>query len=460
MCKRRLDMARDKKGQYERHSQKRKKISSNKFKGKKRWIVLAIIAILAVLIGCFGSDLIGFSHRIYESTKSNKLRDADETLQNGEPISILLTGIDNGALYYKDVEDGRTDVMMVITINPEDDSAMITSIPRDTLGPIGTSDDFDKLNHAYMNFGIDATIDSLQRYLDIPIDYHVTVNMQGFIDIIDNLGGIEITSNQSFTQNDVTFKEGETRTLSGVEAMQYVRMRKADEEGDLGREKRQQQLVEAVIKEVSSLETITNYNEILDTLGDNVKTDFKIDDMLTLQQNYLEPLQNLEKVTMNEYEDLNLDFGYYLYIPEEERIRVSNAIRASLGLDESETVIVYPAEYYTPEEYFSITDTNGNLIIDSDDLPVEPGVYTKSELNKLLLKVENNAEQSESEQDSESLIPEPSIEQPSVPVQPIAPESTIPSDSMDTQQENISETQSLGEPSYETYESEDNTGAI
>ncbi|MCW1040869.1 LCP family protein, partial [Streptococcus anginosus] len=71
----------------------------------------------------------------------------------------------------------------------------------------------------------------MQRYLDLPIDYYVEVNMKGFIDIIDGMGGIEITPNQTFIQNGAKFEEGVTRTLTGEEAIHYVRMRKADPEG-------------------------------------------------------------------------------------------------------------------------------------------------------------------------------------------------------------------------------------
>ncbi|MCZ0717290.1 LCP family protein [Aerococcus kribbianus] len=376
----------------QRHSQQRRQRSV--FSGKKRWVFLPILLVVGFLLFRFGSDLMSFTNQIYEQANSNKRRDADQVLQEKEPISILLTGIDNGALFYEDVEDGRTDVMMIITINPETESATITSVPRDTLGPIGESDDFDKLNHAYMKHGIHATIDSLQRYFDIPIDYYVSVNMQGFIDVIDHLGGIEITPSLTFTQDGAEFEAGKTQVLNGEEAIHYARMRKEDPEGDIGREKRQQEVVEAVIKKVASLGTITKYQDVLDSLDDNIKTDLRLEDMVALQQNYLDALQNLNKLTVQNYLDLNQSFGYYLYIPEEERLRVSNAIRQSLGLSEdSDTRIVYPVEYGVPEEYFSTVDVNGNLIIESEDMPVQPGVYTEAELQAALRDAQREGSQ-------------------------------------------------------------------
>src|SRR5699024_6272074 len=95
------------------------------------------------------ADISGFGADIYEDVNSAQLRDADAQLKNGEPITILLTGLDSGALYYEDVEETRTDVMMVFTINPKTSESTVVSIPRDALGVQSDTDKFDKLNHAY-----------------------------------------------------------------------------------------------------------------------------------------------------------------------------------------------------------------------------------------------------------------------------------------------------------------------
>ncbi|MEY8370020.1 LCP family protein [Aerococcaceae bacterium 50-4] len=367
-----------------------KTILSSKWLPKEKktyWILGAagLVVILCMIIFKVFADISGFGSDIYEDVNSEQLRDADAQLKNGEPITILLTGIDSGALYYEDVEETRTDVMMVFTINPKTNESTVVSIPRDALGVQSDTDEFDKLNHAYMNYdGIEGTINSLQRYLDIPIDYYVNVNMQGFMDVIDALGGVEITPTLSFTQNEVSFTEGETRTLSGLEAMQYVRMRKSDPEGDIGREKRQQQLIEAVVDKVISLGTITNYNEILNVLGDDVKTNVTVDNMFALQSKYLPAMDNLNKLVFDNYEDLNLSFGYYMLIPELERLENVTTMQDNLDYEGKHSVVVYPVEYGVESTYFPVSDLNWDGILTDDEMAIKPGIYSREDLNELV----------------------------------------------------------------------------
>lgn len=171
----------------------RRRSKSLKKKRPGCFILLGLLLILFTLAGFgaykFYGSLSQFTNSIYQRVARDNMRDANVSLRKGEPVSILLAGIDNGALFYKDVPDGRSDVMMVITIDPENKKSQLLSVPRDALGPMDRTDDFDKLNHAYMDYGIKGTINSLQRYLDLPIDYYVEVNMKGFIDIIDGMGG-------------------------------------------------------------------------------------------------------------------------------------------------------------------------------------------------------------------------------------------------------------------------------
>lgn len=367
-----------------------KALRSSKWLPKEKktyWILgaAAVVVVICAIAFKVYADISGFGSDIYEDVNSAQLRDADAQLKNGEPITILLTGLDSGALYYEDVEETRTDVMMVFTINPKTNESTVVSIPRDALGVQSDTDEFDKLNHAYMNYnGIEGTINSLQRYLDMPIDYYVNVNMQGFMDVIDALGGVDITPTLTFTQNDVSFTEGETRTLSGIEAMQYVRMRKSDPEGDIGREKRQQQLIEAVVDKVISLGTITNYNDILDAVGDDIKTNITVDNMFALQSNYLAAMDNLNKLVFDDYVDLNLDFGYYMLIPELERLENVSIMQDNIDYEATNSATVYPVEYGVESTYFPVSDLNWDGVLTDDEMAIQPGVYSREDLNELV----------------------------------------------------------------------------
>lgn len=359
--------------------------SHKKHKKPRRWAWLLIILLLVVVgFGAFAAQRIfQFGNNIYQRAEANRLRDANEQLSNGEPITILVEGLDNGALFYKDNEDARSDVIVLIAINPKTNESLMVNVPRDTLVPMGQTDEFDKVNHAYMNGGIGDSIDSLQRYLDVPIDYYVTVNMQAFIDVIDSIGGVELTPSITFEQDGSEFVEGQTETFNGVDAINYVRMRKQDPEGDIGRGKREQEVLQAVINKAVSWDTITNYDQILEKLEGNLYTNLRVPDMIQLQSNYMEAIRQPEHQVMDNFQDRNLSFGYYLFVPETERLQISNDLRKVLGLPKSESAVIYPPEYEIyNEEYVTAVDSNGDGEITSDEMPVSPGVYQLEQLKK------------------------------------------------------------------------------
>lgn len=349
------------------------------------WVWLLVFLLIGLLgIGAFAAQRVfQFGNNIYQQSTASRLRDANEQLKNGEPITILVEGLDNGALYYKDKKDARSDVIVLVAINPKTNQSMMVNIPRDTLVPIGKTDDFDKVNHAFMNGGINDSIDSLQRYLDVPIDYYVTVNMQAFIDVIDSIGGVELTPTLTFRQNGSQFEEGKTETFNGVDAINYVRMRKQDPEGDVGRGRREQQVLQAVIDKAVSWDTITNYDEILEKLEGNLYTNLRVSDMIQLQSNYMSAISKPKHEVMDTFQDLNLPFGYYLLVPEVERLQIANELRTILGLPASNSAVVYPPEYgVTNEEYATAMDMNGDGAVTSEEQPVKPGVYDLAELKQ------------------------------------------------------------------------------
>lgn len=440
-------------GDNNRGSRKNKK--SGFWQSKKgRWsigILVVLLLILGIFIFRVARDITGFGDKIYEDVQREQLRDQDVSLKNGDPISILLVGIDNGALFYEDVEEGRTDVMMVLTINPEDNSSTIVSVPRDTLGPQGSTNEFDKLNHAYMNGGMEATIASIQQYLDIPIDHYVEVNMQGFIDVIDGLGGVELTPSLTFEQDGANFVAGQTRTFNGEEAIHYARMRKQDPEGDIGRQKRQQEVVEAVIDEVFSLETITNYDDILNKLEDNVKTDLTVGNMIDLQGNYMDALGDLNSYVIEDYVDLNLSYGYYMFVPEAERIEMSNHLRKQLGLESTNSAIVYPVSFGVESEYFPVVDLNWNGYLEDTEMAILPGVYDQDELDTLIDEVYNGGEV-----ESEPVEEEPTYYDYQAPETDVYESEVVPTDEESYVPETYrSEAETdIPEPGYEEYSEE------
>lgn len=126
----------------------------------------------------------------------------------------------------------------------------IISIPRDSYTEIIGKGKKDKINHAYAFGGINMAVKTVENFLDIPIDHYIEVNMEGFKDIVDAVGGIEVNNDMEFKYGE-HFNKGEIH-LNGDQALLYSRMRYNDPRGDFGRQMRQRQVIQAVIKKVQA----------------------------------------------------------------------------------------------------------------------------------------------------------------------------------------------------------------
>ena len=253
-----------------------------------------------------------------------------ELLEAGEPVSILLLGVDTGDLGR--TEQGRSDSMVVVTINPHTQKTTLLSIPRDTYTEIvgyGTSD---KINHAYAFGGTAMSINTVQQMLDIPIDFYVMVNMAGIQEIVDAVGGITVESPLTFNQNGYDFVQG-TNQLDGEAALAFARMRYEDPAGDTGRQGRQRLVIEAVIRKLAIPETLLNYQAVLETLSANMQTSFQLSDFYTLQnQDYLGAVGNIEQQQLGGTGDMMNDI-YYNFVDEAELTRVRDLLQIELELE-------------------------------------------------------------------------------------------------------------------------------
>src|SRR6185437_16037908 len=153
----------------------------------------------------------------------------------------------------------------------------------------------DKLNHAYAFGGIQMSMDSVENLLDMPIDYVVEVNMEGFMTIVDEVGGVTVNNKFDFKQDSFHYPAGEL-TLSGKEALSYARMRKGDPNGDFGRQDRQKQVIQGVLNKGNSLTSLLNYRGVFNALGDNVRTNMTFDEMVDVQKNYRDAAGSVDQL--------------------------------------------------------------------------------------------------------------------------------------------------------------------
>lgn len=207
----------------------------------------------------------------YTKENSSPLAVSDIT---SKPFNILISGNDSfGALD----ENSRSDVDMLITINPVTSTILLTSIPRDSFVK-EVCDDYacnygvtDKLTHTGI-YGVDTTKNTIENLLDIEINYVYRVNFTSMINIVDALGGVDVTVDPGmavskfYTNSNLEgVHEGENH-LDGKRALAYSRERKAYLDGDVQRARNQQQVLQAMFKKATSPEIITNYANLLNAL--------------------------------------------------------------------------------------------------------------------------------------------------------------------------------------------------
>lgn len=295
-------------------------------------IVGVIFALTLIVVGVGAKvyfDVKGSVDNTYESvkrTQPNRKKEVD--LKNQEPFSVLLLGIDTGDLGR--TEQGRSDTMMIATVNPRDKKTTIVSIPRDTYVPIVGYGTEDKINHAYAFGGAAMSMDTVASYLDIPVDHYAAINMKGLKELVDAVGGITVGNEMEFTQDNYTFKHGQI-TLDGDMALSYSRMRYDDPRGDYGRQERQRTIVMGVVNKLLSMDGITKYQEVLNAMESNVKTDMTFDTMKTIALDYRDAFANVKTEQM-QGEGFMQDNISYQRVSDEELKRIQTILDQELGI--------------------------------------------------------------------------------------------------------------------------------
>lgn len=296
-------------------------------KKRKRFIWGSVIVI--VLYGIF--TYFGISStvsKIYSDLKVDKVRKRPVNLKKKEAFSILLLGVDTGAIGRTDT--GRADSIVIVTVNPKENKTTMVSVPRDTYTKIAKKNRTTKINEAYSYGGAGTVINTIQKNFKIPIDYYIEVNMKGIQDIVDALGGVTVKSPLAFSNYGYTFRKGRNR-LNGKEALAYATMRYDDPKGDYGRQGRQRQVIDALIDKIVSFRAITNQMGLLKSMEKNVRTSLELDDIITIQTKYNLALRNIEQVQL-QGEGKMIGGVSYQIISKKESARITTLLKKELNL--------------------------------------------------------------------------------------------------------------------------------
>ncbi|GAE92452.1 cell envelope-associated transcriptional attenuator LytR-CpsA-Psr [Gracilibacillus boraciitolerans JCM 21714] len=321
-----------------REQQKKQK---KKKRIKTSLLILGLVIVIGISLGAYilfetYQAASGTYDELERGEKSEKREEVVKISQ--DPISILLMGVED---YSSDGDHGRSDTMIVATFNPGNEKLKLLSIPpRDSYVTIPGREGMDKINHSFAYGGKELTVKTVEELLDIPIDYYATVNFDGFKSIVNTLGGITVDVPFDFEQNSddqkaekLQFFEGEME-LNGRYALAYARMRLEDPRGDIGRNERQKQVIEAIIKEITSLTAITKIEDLGKNLESNVETNFKVGDGINFLSKYADfRTSNIDQVTL-EGSDQYIGNTYYYQLNEESLNTVKHELRVHLEIEE------------------------------------------------------------------------------------------------------------------------------
>lgn len=200
-----------------------------------------------------------------------------------EPFNVYISGIDTtGSIG----NISRTDVNMIMTVNPKTKTILLTSIPRDYYVQLATKGAMDKLTHSGL-YGIEETKATVENLLGIDINYHIKVNFTTVVKLVDTLGGITVNSEYSFSAKGL---DGATynyvagpNNLNGQAALAFARERYSFASGDNQRVKNQQAVITGIIKKcTSSTSILTNYTGILNSVEDNIQTNMSQKEITSL----------------------------------------------------------------------------------------------------------------------------------------------------------------------------------
>ena len=240
--------------------------------------ILIILIVLAIAIGIYVfSKVNSLSNAIHNPLDRDKSELRKKPVGDGDPVSIVIYGIDEDAKRKQQNLGQRTDSIVMMSINPKDHKTVMVSVPRDTRAKIVGRGTTEKINHAYAYGGPDMAVKSLEELTNVPVDHYAAINMDGVKSVVDDLGGVDITSNATFNFHGYQFNKGQKYHMNGDKALTYMRSREQEGAGgDSGRQLRQQQVIEVVAKDGLQLGSLTKIDGIFKAAEDNVKTDLSL----------------------------------------------------------------------------------------------------------------------------------------------------------------------------------------
>jgi LCP family protein required for cell wall assembly len=235
------------------------------------------------------SDIESRIRAIYSNMTERKVtseESAGKTITEDSFI-VYVSGIDTtGSIS----STSRSDVNILMAVNPADKRILLLSTPRDYYIPLSISGGtHDKLTHAG-RYGINVSMDTLKMLYETDIDYYIRLNFTSFVKIIDALGGIRVYSDYSFSTKSYSFKKG-YNNMNGAQALEFARERHSFAEGDRQRGKNQMAVIQGVIEKVTSAAVLSKYSSLLSSVQSSIQTNISTTEIGSLVKQQLNDMK-------------------------------------------------------------------------------------------------------------------------------------------------------------------------
>lgn len=349
--------------------------------GKK--IFLMSLAIVGLTLGAgliYGASLLNFSTGTISKTYKQLDGEKEITpIDATEPLTILLMGVDmDQATRGGDWEGGRSDSMILVTVNPKTKETNMMSLTRDIMVEIAeangeSSGTVEKLNHSYSYGQAPMAIATIEKMMDINIDRYIEINMDGLIELVDAVGGIEVNNTLGFPISISEHEPAYTsivqpgkQLVNGDQALVYARMRYDDPEGDIGRQRRQREVITAIIKKLLQLDGLTQYKKILTAISNNMRTNIEISPAtIPSLLGYKDSVSKLNSYQLRGVDQM-VDEIYYQLPTGTHLLEMQNILKKSIGLEENTDLVtnvkVYEGQMGLPSP-INVYDVYTNLLL-------------------------------------------------------------------------------------------------
>ncbi|WP_302530279.1 LCP family glycopolymer transferase [Megamonas funiformis] len=363
----------------------------NKSSYVKYILILVVVFILSGMVGAF------FANALVDNKPDYNEDDKKGMLVANDKATVMIMGVDERA---DDV--GRSDTLMIATLDPDKNQAALLSVPRDTRVKI-KGHGFDKINAAYAYGGRKLTQETIESLLNTHIDHYIKINVHGFTKIIDALGGIDIDVEKRMYYEDpwdddgglyIDLQPGIMQHMDGKTAITYVRYR--DEEGDIGRIKRQQNFMKAVMDKLVSPTIIPKLPAIVSAVSDSVETDMSVSEILSFLGTLQDAKDNGLKSEMLPGKPVYIE-GISYWVPDISKTRQILANTLGIKINQSITTSIHEDNI----EYEESIPDNAVEVTEKERIKREIAQEREERLQRLREEQEKSTKRFKSEVDEE-----------------------------------------------------------